>query len=98
MNKAAAAIGKAGDADGLFVDKQHVVSGAGIGMPFANGLADAGVEVDFLLHRPASLAKLLVNPVAGFLFGILVVGHWEGRGGGLSPKARRGFAGRGVSR
>jgi hypothetical protein len=45
-------------------------------MPFANGLADAGAEVDFLLHRPACLTKLLVNPVAGFLFGILVVGHW----------------------
>jgi hypothetical protein len=29
-----------------------------------------------LLHRPACLTKLLVNPVAGFLFGILVVGHW----------------------
>jgi hypothetical protein len=64
------------DADGFFVDEQHVVGRAGIGMPFADGLADTGAEVDFLLHRPASLTKLLVNPVAGFLFGILVVGHW----------------------
>jgi hypothetical protein len=69
------------DADGLFVDKQHIVGRAGIGMPFADGLADTGAEVDFLLNRPAGLAKLLVNPVTGFLFGILVVGHWVAEAG-----------------
>ena len=61
----------------FFVHEQHVVSRAGIGLVFAHGLPQPGIQVDFLgrLNNPPRLLEQRVDGVAGFLFGVLVFGH-----------------------
>ena len=65
------------DADRLLVDEEHVVSRAGIGLPFAHGNTCCGAKIDlvFGLHHPAGGTQLRVNAVAGLLLGVLVFAH-----------------------
>jgi hypothetical protein len=62
------------DADGVAVDEEGIIGGAGIGGVFAHGLAGAfvGVEGVFILHDPAAGAKLRINLIASDLLGVLV--------------------------
>ena len=63
--------------DGLAVDEEHVVGGAGVGGVFADGLALGLVEVDGVLrlNRPARGPQLRVDGVASDLFRVLVGRH-----------------------
>jgi len=65
------------DADGGFIHEKHVISGADVGLIFANGDAWPGVEVDcpLVLHDPAAFAQHQIDAVAGGLLGILIWGH-----------------------
>ena len=66
------------DAKRLAVDEEHVIGGAGVGLPFADRDPGAGGEIDLLLHNPAGGAQLRIDPVAGLLFGVLVFAHRQG--------------------
>ena len=62
------------DTDGLAVDKEDVVGGAGVGLIFADGLALAFVMVPlaFVLDDPTRGAELRVDLVARDLLWVLV--------------------------
>jgi len=67
------------DADGLLVHEQHVVGRTDIGLVFAHCQPQPCAQVYFLcrLHNPTRLLQQRVDGVAGFLFGVLVLGHCQ---------------------
>lgn len=59
------------NAEGLAADEEDVVSGAAVGLHFADGDSAGGgeIEVANALNRPARRAQLSVNGHTGLLFG-----------------------------
>ncbi len=69
------------DTDRVFVDNQHIVGMANVGLVFAHRRAASGAEVDwhFILHDPTCGTQLLVDEIAAIMLRTLVgCGGYDG--------------------